>query len=180
MSEFEDYSFFGSTRSPLQPYVSCHECLQHSRFWVPGCDPCLPAVCDHLSWATIFAWPTGWSLYAGFTVLMHIYASLGLSKLSLGNSLQKYIVLFFCGTIFTNRLSFNPHGRPLPTHWGWVTHICISNLTITSSDNGLSPWRQAITWSNDGILSISSTQVSDSHLSPPGALQSRRASLQWT
>ena len=27
---------------------------------------------------------------------------------------------------------------------------------------------------------ISSTQVSDSHLSPPGALQSRRASLQWT
>ena len=27
---------------------------------------------------------------------------------------------------------------------------------------------------------ISSTQVSDSHLSPPGALQSRGASLQWT
>ena len=27
---------------------------------------------------------------------------------------------------------------------------------------------------------ISSTQVSDSHLSPPGVLQSRRASLQWT
>ena len=68
MTEFEDYSCLGSTRSPLQPYVSCHECLQHSRFWVPGCDPCLPAVCDHLSWATIFAWPTGWSLYTGFTV----------------------------------------------------------------------------------------------------------------
>ena len=30
------------------------------------------------------------------------------------------------------------------------------------------------------ISAISSTQVSDSHLSPPGALQSRRASLQWT
>ena len=29
-------------------------------------------------------------------------------------------------------------------------------------------------------IGISSTQVSDSHLSPPGALQSRRASLQWT
>ena len=51
--------------------VSCHECLQQSRFWVPGCDPCLPAVCDHLSWATIFAWPTGWSLYAGFTVPLY-------------------------------------------------------------------------------------------------------------
>ena len=30
------------------------------------------------------------------------------------------------------------------------------------------------------LIWISSTQVSDSHLSPPGALQSRRASLQWT
>ena len=44
-----------------------------SRFWVPGCDPCpdpcLPAVRDHLFWTTIFAWPSGWSLYAGFTVL---------------------------------------------------------------------------------------------------------------
>ena len=28
------------------------------------------------------------------------------------------------------------------------------------------------------VIAISSTQVSDSHLSPPGALQSRRASLQ--
>ena len=68
MTEFEDYSCFGSTISPLQPYASCHECLQQSRFWVPGCDLCLPAVCDHLSWATILAWPTGWSLYTGFTV----------------------------------------------------------------------------------------------------------------
>ena len=31
-----------------------------------------------------------------------------------------------------------------------------------------------------GLAPISPTQVSDSHLSPPGALQSRRASLQWT
>ena len=31
------------------------------------------------------------------------------------------------------------------THWGWVTHICVSNLTIIGSDNGLSPGRcQAI------------------------------------
>ena len=25
------------------------------------------------------------------------------------------------------------------THWGWVMHICISKITIISSDNGLSP-----------------------------------------
>ena len=34
-------------------------------------------------------------------------------------------------------------------------------------------------WHNTGAA-ISSTQVSDLHLPPPGALQSRRASLQWT
>ena len=34
-------------------------------------------------------------------------------------------------------------------------HICISNLAIIGSDNGLSPGRrQAITWTNDGILLI--------------------------
>ena len=33
------------------------------------------------------------------------------------------------------------------THWGWVTHTCISKLTIIGSDNGLSPGRrQAIFW----------------------------------
>ena len=39
------------------------------------------------------------------------------------------------------------------THWGRVTHICISKLTIIDSDNGLSPeWCQAIIWTNAGIL----------------------------
>ena len=41
------------------------------------------------------------------------------------------------------------------THWGRVTHICVSNLTFISSDNGLSPGRrQAIIWTNAGILLI--------------------------
>ena len=39
------------------------------------------------------------------------------------------------------------------THWGIVTHICVSQLIIIASDNGLSPdRRQAIIWSNDEIL----------------------------
>ena len=39
------------------------------------------------------------------------------------------------------------------THWGRVTHICVSKLTIISSDNGLSPGRrQAIIWTNAEIL----------------------------
>ena len=41
------------------------------------------------------------------------------------------------------------------THWGRVTHICVGNLTIIGSDNGLSPERrQAIIWTNAGILLI--------------------------
>ena len=37
-------------------------------------------------------------------------------------------------------------------HCGWVTHFCISKLTIIGSDNGLSPGRhQAIIWTNAGI-----------------------------
>ena len=43
------------------------------------------------------------------------------------------------------------------THWGWITHICVSTLTITVSDNGLSPGRRrAIIWTNDAILLIES------------------------
>ena len=41
------------------------------------------------------------------------------------------------------------------THWGQVTHICVGKLTIIGSDNGLSPERrQAIIWTNAGILLI--------------------------
>ena len=44
---------------------------------------------------------------------------------------------------------------PLLTHWGRMTHICVSKLTIIGSDNGLSPGRrQAIIWTNAGILLI--------------------------
>ena len=46
-------------------------------------------------------------------------------------------------------------GLNVLTHWGRVTHICVSKLTIIGSDNGLSPGRrQAIIWTNDGILLI--------------------------
>ena len=41
------------------------------------------------------------------------------------------------------------------THWGRVTHICVSKLTIIGSDNSLSPdRRQAIIWTNAGLLLI--------------------------
>ena len=44
------------------------------------------------------------------------------------------------------------------THWGWVTHICVGNLNIIGSDNGLSPGLLgrpgAIIWTSAGILLI--------------------------
>ena len=46
------------------------------------------------------------------------------------------------------------HGYCL-THWGRVTHICVSDLTIIGSDNSLSPGRrQAIIRTNAEILLI--------------------------
>ena len=43
------------------------------------------------------------------------------------------------------------------THWGRMMHIhvCVSKLSIISSDDGLSPSRrQAIIWTNAGLLLI--------------------------
>ena len=41
------------------------------------------------------------------------------------------------------------------THWGRTKHICVGKLTVIGSDKSLSPERrQAIIWTNDGILSI--------------------------
>ena len=47
------------------------------------------------------------------------------------------------------------HSMTILTHWGRVTHICVSKQTIIGSDNGLLPGRrQAIIWTNDGLLLI--------------------------
>ena len=41
------------------------------------------------------------------------------------------------------------------THWGQVTYICVGKQTIIGSDKGLPPGRrQAIIWTNAGILLI--------------------------
>ena len=52
------------------------------------------------------------------------------------------------------------------THWGRVTHICARRLTSIASDNGLSPGRrQAIIWTNAGILLIRSVGTNFSEIS---------------
>ena len=55
--------------------------------------------------------------------------------------------------------------RPVLTHWGRMTHICISKLTIIGSDNDLSPGRyQAIIWTNAGLLSIGTLRTNFSEI----------------
>ena len=51
-------------------------------------------------------------------------------------------------------------------HWGRVTHICVSKQTIIGSDDGLSPGRrQAIIWTNAGILLIGTLGTNFSEIS---------------
>ena len=50
------------------------------------------------------------------------------------------------------------------THWGRVTHICVSIFTIIGSDNGLLPGRRlAIIWTNVGklLIGLLGTNVSE-------------------
>ena len=74
-------------------------------------------------------------------------------------ALPSYITLSWLSFLYAyylhnDLLSIHWLGAPL-THWGRVTHICVSKLTISGSDNGLSPGRrQAIIWTNAGILLI--------------------------
>ena len=52
------------------------------------------------------------------------------------------------------------------THWGRVTHLCVGNITIIGSDNGLSPGRrQAIFSTNDGILLIGPLETNFNEIS---------------
>ena len=52
------------------------------------------------------------------------------------------------------------------THWGRVTHLCVSKLTIIDPDNGLSPGRhQAIIWTNAGIFLIRALKTKFSEFS---------------
>ena len=63
-------------------------------------------------------------------------------------------ISFHISWIFGNKSNYIIFHMPL-THWGRVTHICVSKPTNIGSDNGLSPGRrQAIIWTNAVILLI--------------------------
>ena len=55
--------------------------------------------------------------------------------------------------------------RLVLTHWSRVTHTYISKVAIIGSDNGLSPGqRQAIIWTNAGILLIGALETNFSEI----------------
>ena len=63
------------------------------------------------------------------------------------------------GVTFHKELILSIYDNEIPlqnlTHWGRVTHLCVSKITSIASDNGLSPGRrQVIIWNNAGILLI--------------------------
>ena len=68
------------------------------------------------------------------------------------------IIACICNNTHSKQYDVLRHALTEPlnlTHWGRVTHICVSKLTIIGSDNGYSPGRrQAIIWTNAGILLI--------------------------
>ena len=80
-----------------------------------------------------------------WTFILHVH---------LQKCIQKQIMMQYFS--YWAYLLFNTYNVMFPlTHWGRVTHIFVSELTIIGSDNGLSPGRpQAIIWTNDGLLSI--------------------------
>ena len=84
----------------------------------------------------------------------HIMQKISFNDIVLNNNwaLNLYILdLYFIAYKYIHRCDI----LDALTHWGRVTHICVGNLTIIVSDNGLSPGRhQAIIWTNAEVLLI--------------------------
>ena len=100
--------------------------------------------------ATMSWWPVCSSSIYFVYILYIFYLFISLASLIKKASLKYVAQKWKC----CHAYGFCRHRRHL-THWGRVTHICISKLTIIGSDNGLSPdRRQAIIWTNAGLLLI--------------------------
>ena len=97
--------------------------------------PCRPQLTENISWQSV-----------GVAALSYDRAVLA------SHHITSYICINFSETV--GQFSIYLRMARL-THWGRMTHICVSKLTIIGSDNGLSPGRrQAIIWTNAGMLLI--------------------------
>ena len=91
------------------------------------------------------------------TVMLFFHSKISISSQLHTKTLPAWFLFNFILLKYVNVKSLSAsnwwYRRDILTHWGRVTHICVSKLTVINSDNGLSPGRrQAITWTNGGIL----------------------------
>ena len=94
--------------------------------------------------------------------IMKMHRRMNNTRLTFSQQISKYSWFYrhlfkrLCCELENTRQPSTKNTRNNLNHWGRVTHICVGKLTIIGSDNGLSPGRrQAIIWTNAGILLIS-------------------------
>ena len=104
-----------------------------------------PLVKDHLLWETAQS-----SIF--MQVSLWLYSGIGTDNGLL--PIRRQAIIWTNDGLVNWRI-YTSLGLDDLTHWGRVTHICVSKLTTIGSYNGLSPGRrQAIIWTNAGILLI--------------------------
>ena len=97
----------------------------------------------------------------GFVRWVYWYSATVIPWICYERSFSEFYLSIWNQLVFNQRLQLFVQS-PQPyllifalTHWGRVTHICVSKLTIIGPDNVLSPGRrQAIIWTNAVILLI--------------------------
>ena len=90
-----------------------------------------------------------------YCTCLELCTQLAFCRVLILSVLPIFVRVFFHWHLASYNLPRISEAQSILAHWGRVMHICVSNLTTIGSDNGLSPdWRQAIIWTNAGILFI--------------------------
>ena len=92
---------------------------------------------------------SSWNKISNFYVMLHNHISMGIYYRWINTCSYNVMALTWYHALSVAAITLLIN---VP-RWGWVTHICVSQLITIVSDNGLSPdRRQAIIWNNDGKL----------------------------
>ena len=114
-------------------------------------------MCNTLNWRRMNYTLTYWVSYTmsvreNYLVLMGLRSIYGIGETSCHPRVSKSLRWSTNNCSFHSFIDLDVFLQYI-SHWGRVTHICVSKLAIISSDNGLAPGRrQAIIWTNAGIL----------------------------